>query len=134
MALAHYLGRGSIIFWGLLLSMACNIWAASMTQVDQYIPFTMSRWLGSTFGAFPTALGGGYIIDLWFLHQRGKAFACYTTCALFGISFANTLSGFIVNDLPVSTQYQQSPLNDQNCADVLSSGLINFGGLLLFSA
>jgi hypothetical protein len=40
-----------------------------------------------------------------FLHQRGKAFAFYTTCAIFGVSVANTLSGFIVSNAPWPTQY-----------------------------
>ncbi|KXL43954.1 hypothetical protein M433DRAFT_68893 [Acidomyces richmondensis BFW] len=96
MALAHYIGRCPVILWGLLLSM-CNVWSASMTGPHDYIAFCISRWLAGTFGAFPTALGGGFIVDMFFLHQRGKAFAFYTTCAIFGVAFANTFSGFIVS-------------------------------------
>lgn len=68
-----------------------------MTGPNDYIAFCISRWLAGTFGAFATALGGGFIVDMFFLHQRGKAFAFYTTCAIFGVAFANTFSGFIVS-------------------------------------
>lgn len=103
MALAHYIGRVPVIFWGLLASMLCNVWSGLMTGENDYIAFCISRWLGGTFGSFATALGGGFIVDMFFLHQRGKAFAFYTSCALFGIAFANTFSGFIVShaDWPV---------------------------------
>lgn len=105
MALAHYIGRRPVIFWGLILSMVCNIWSACMTGPNDFIPYAMSRWLGGTFGAFPIALGGGFIVDMFYLHQRGKAFAFYTSCALFGISAANTLSGFIVQYNPWPVQF-----------------------------
>lgn len=105
MALAHYLGRCPVILWGLILSMLCNVWSALMTGANQYIAFTISRWLAGTFGAFPTALGGGFIVDMFFLHQRGKAFGFYTTCAIFGVAVANTLSGFIVSNAPWPVQF-----------------------------
>lgn len=105
MAIAHYIGRCPTIFWGLLLSTLMNVWSACMTGEDQYIAFTVSRWLAGTFGAFPTALGGGFIVDMFFLHQRGKAFGFYTTCAIFGVSVANCLSGFIVSHVGWPVQF-----------------------------
>ncbi|KAI7467417.1 hypothetical protein KC351_g14043 [Hortaea werneckii] len=105
MALAHYIGRCPVILWGLLISMCCNVWSGSMTDPGDFIPYAMSRWLGGTFGAFPIALGGGFIVDMFYLHQRGKAFAFYTSSALFGISVANTVSGFIVQYNPWPVQF-----------------------------
>lgn len=43
-----------------------------MTGPHDYIAFCISRWLAGTFGAFPTALGGGFIVDMFFLHRRSN--------------------------------------------------------------
>jgi hypothetical protein len=64
MALAHYVGRCPVILWGLLLSMLCNVWLALMTGEHDCVAFCISRWLAGTFGAFSTALGGGFIVDM----------------------------------------------------------------------
>ncbi|KAJ5818912.1 hypothetical protein N7474_004503 [Penicillium riverlandense] len=94
--LAQRIGRSSCIFWGLLLTMACGIWSAEMTDPDQYIAFVISRWLGGTFGSVACTIGAGTVLDMFYLHQRGKAFACYALCTLFGTQLGPTLSGFII--------------------------------------
>ena len=70
--LSRRIGRTSVIFWALLLNSFVNIWSACMTGHDQYVPFVVSRWLGGAFGSAPCTIGAGIIIDIFFLHQRGK--------------------------------------------------------------
>jgi MFS family permease len=94
--LSQYVGRSSLLFWGSLATMCCNIWSACMTHQDQYIAFIWSRCLAGLFGSVSMTLGAGIVIDMFFLHQRGKAFSCYTITTLFGTSMGPTLSGFIV--------------------------------------
>ena len=70
--LSRRFGRTSVIFWAMLCNLGVNIWSASMTKSDQYIPFVISRWLGGTFGSSPATIGAGIILDVFYLHQRGK--------------------------------------------------------------
>ncbi|KAJ5758563.1 hypothetical protein N7520_005719 [Penicillium odoratum] len=103
--LAQRIGRSSCIFWGLLGMLGCSVWSACMTGEHHYIPFIISRWLGGTFGSVASTIGAGFVLDLFFLHQRGKAFAVYSVCTLFGVQFGPTLSGFIVQYAPWSIQF-----------------------------
>ncbi|KAJ5784348.1 uncharacterized protein N7503_009560 [Penicillium pulvis] len=103
--LAQRVGRSSCIFWGLLGMLGCSVWSACMTGENDYIPFIISRWVGGTFGSVASTIGAGIVLDLFFLHQRGKAFAVYGVCTLFGVQFGPTLSGFIVEYAPWSVQF-----------------------------
>ncbi|KAA8646338.1 uncharacterized protein ATNIH1004_007765 [Aspergillus tanneri] len=103
--LSKSVGRSSCIFWGLLGTLGCGIWSATMTGTNDYISFVISRWLAGTFGSAPSTLGAGTVLDMFFLHQRGKAFACYTLCTLFGTQIGATLSGFIVEYAPWPVQF-----------------------------
>lgn len=74
------IGEGSCILWGTVLALVCTIWAGFMTGSDQYVAFAISRWLGATFGSAATIAGAGTILDIFFLHQRGWAFAAFGIC------------------------------------------------------
>lgn len=76
-----------------------------MTGQDEYIPFVISRWLGGTFGSATSTIGAGTVLDMFFLHQRGKAFTCYTLSTLFGTQVGPTVSGFIVEYVPWPAQF-----------------------------
>ena len=66
-----------------------------MTNEDDYVRFIISRLLSGMFGSVPSAIGGGIILDVFFLHDRGKAFICYEVSILLGASVGPTFSGFI---------------------------------------
>jgi hypothetical protein len=74
-----------------------------MQGPNDYIPFVISRWIGGTFGSATVVVGAGTILEVFFLHQRGRAFVSYTIATLLGNVMAPTISGFIVenNDWPV---------------------------------
>ena len=76
-----------------------------MTGRSSFVPFVISRWLGSTFGCVATTLGGGTVFDIYFLHQRGKAFNVYVITFLLAINISPSISGFIVDRAPWPTQY-----------------------------
>ena len=68
-----------------------------MTNSDDYVLFIISRLLSGIFGSVPSAVGGGIILDIFFLHDRGKAFICFEVSILLGATVGPTLSGFISN-------------------------------------
>lgn len=66
-----------------------------MTNESDYVKFVISRLLSGLLGAVPSAIGGNTILDLFYLHQRGRAFICYQISILFGATLSPTISGFI---------------------------------------
>ncbi|KAJ6141598.1 hypothetical protein N7470_009988 [Penicillium chermesinum] len=93
--ISHLLGRSSVIFWCLVCTLVCQVWGAVMTHADDYIPFIISRLFAGFFGAVPTVLGPRILTDLFFLHQRGRAFTFLHMSFLFGTIAGPTFSGFI---------------------------------------
>jgi MFS family permease len=94
------IGRSSVVLWSLVVIFVCQIWAAEMTGPDDYIPFTISRLICGFFGGIPAILGSGYIMDMFFLHQRGKAFAIFEVLIIFAVVGGGTLGGFIAETKP----------------------------------
>lgn len=94
--LVDIVGRPSVIFWSLLGSLACAAWSACLTKSTDYIPFVISRLLSGIFGSLPANVGSSMILELFFLHQRGKAFLCYSLSTALGVHAAPTFGGFIL--------------------------------------
>lgn len=69
-----------------------------MTGPHQYVPYVMSRLLAGLFGTVPTILAPKYVVDLFFLHQRGRAFTYFALAVNFGSVAGPTFSGFIAAD------------------------------------
>lgn len=92
---SYVFGRSSTIFWCVLCTLVCQIWGAVMTGADDYIPFIISRLFAGFFGAVPTVLGPRIVIDMFFLHQRGRAFTVLHMAFLFGTIAGPTFSGFV---------------------------------------
>ena len=93
--IAHVLGRSSVIFWCILFTLVCQIWGAVMTHPNDYIAYIISRLFAGFFGAVPTVLGPRIVTDLFFLHQRGRAFTVLHMAFLFGTIAGPTFSGFV---------------------------------------
>ncbi|MCJ1373889.1 hypothetical protein MMC20_005119 [Loxospora ochrophaea] len=93
--LACAFGRSFVIFWTLLGALGCQIWAALMTKHGEYIPFILSRLFAGFFGAVPTIIGPRILTDMFFLHQRGRAFTALHMMFLFGTIAGPTFSAFI---------------------------------------
>ncbi|PYH89326.1 polyamine transporter [Aspergillus ellipticus CBS 707.79] len=92
----HAIGRSATTFWGLLFAMVCAIWSACMTGKGDYERFVASRLFDGIFGSIPSILGVGAVYDMFFLHERGRAYAVFHVCFLFGTVAGPTFGGFIV--------------------------------------
>jgi MFS family permease len=93
--LAHKFGRSSVIFWAVLGCLGAQIWAALMTGENQYWAYFMSRYFAGFFGMVVSVLGPRYLVDMFFLHQRGRAFTVLHLALNFGASAGPTFSGYV---------------------------------------
>lgn len=76
-----------------------------MTGSNQYGAFIAARLFGGLFGGTAPALGADTIVDMFFLHQRGKAFTALNLSFLAGVVVGPTLSGFIVGSTRWTVQF-----------------------------
>ena len=97
--IAQRVGRTSCIFWGMLGTLVCGTWSAVMTHKGDYNDFVVSRFFAALFGSVASAIGAGTIVDIFFLHQRGKAFMFYLATLNFGTVLSPTVSGYIVGNV-----------------------------------
>lgn len=98
--LVAVIGRSAVVFWSLVGIFVGQVWGAEMTGVNDFIPFTISRLFCGIFGGIPAILGSGYIIDMFYLHQRGKAFAVFEILIIFAVVGGGTLGGFVAQTSP----------------------------------
>jgi MFS family permease len=92
------LGRSSTIFWTLLACTLTQVWAAEMTGEHQFNSFIVSRFFSGLFGGVTGVLGPRILVDLFFLHQRGRAFTIFHWCLNFGSVAGPTASAFIAGN------------------------------------
>lgn len=55
----------------------------------------MSRYFAGFFGMVVSVLGPRYLVDMFFLHQRGRAFTVLHLALNFGASAGPTFSGYV---------------------------------------
>lgn len=103
--LARRYGRTFTFFWSLVGLLVTGIWSATMTRSNQYGPFVAARLFGGLFGGTAPALGADTVVDMFFLHQRGKAFTVLNLSFLAGVVVGPTLSGFIVGSTNWTVQF-----------------------------
>lgn len=102
--LARVFGISSILLWSEVGILACAVWAACMTSKDDYIGFVISRLFAGFFGALPQVVGNQIIQNMFFRHERGRAYAIYSTSYTLGTVAGPTFGGFIIQhvDWPVT--------------------------------
>lgn len=66
-----------------------------MTRPDQYAAYLVSRYFSAFFGVTVSVLGPRYLVDMFFLHQRGRAFTVLHLALNFGASAGPTFAGFV---------------------------------------
>ena len=98
-------GRTNIFFWSMVSLLITGIWSATMTRSNQYGAFIAARLFGGLFGGVSPALGADTVVDMFFLHQRGKAFTVLNLSFLAGVVVGPTLSGFIVGSTNWRVQF-----------------------------
>lgn len=92
--LAQVCGRSSVIFWCLIGLLVFNVWGATMTRHTQFIPFILSRLFAGLCGAVPAAYGARLVIDVFFIHERGRAFSVLHVSFILGVISLPTLGAF----------------------------------------
>ena len=97
--------RSFVFFWSMFGPLATGIWSACMKKPIQYGALTAARLAGGLFGGNATALGSDTIVELYFLHQRGKALTVLSLSFLSGVFVGPTLSGFIVGSASWTVQF-----------------------------
>ncbi len=76
-----------------------------MTHPYQYTAFVIARLIGGLFGGTAAAPGADTIVNLYFLHQRGKGLAVLSISFLCGVIVGQTLSGYISGSAPWTVQF-----------------------------
>ena len=66
-----------------------------MTEETQFNGFIVSRFFSGFFGGVTGVLGPRILVDIFFLHQRGRAFTAFHWCLNFGSVAGPTLSAYI---------------------------------------
>jgi MFS family permease len=93
--LSHKIGRSSTILWSLFGLIFCQIWSGLMTEEDDYAKFLGSRFMSGFFGTVTGVLGPRILLDLFFLHQRGRAFTIFHYWFDLGTMAGPTLGAFV---------------------------------------
>ncbi|GFP57233.1 efflux pump radE [Trichoderma asperellum] len=94
--LSFIFGRPSVFFWSLLGLMGSDLWSSYMTEADQFNIFIVSRGFAGFFGTAVGVLGPRMLIDMFFLHQRGRAFTIFHFFFDFGTAAGPSLCSFVV--------------------------------------
>lgn len=103
--LSHAIGRTSTIFWSVFLILICNIWAASMTKSSQYTPYLVSRFFAGFGATVPSALGPRILLDLFYIHERGRAFSVFTLSYLLGTLAVPSVGCFVASQTDWSIMF-----------------------------
>ncbi|RDW80542.1 hypothetical protein BP5796_05240 [Coleophoma crateriformis] len=93
--LSHVIGRSSTIFWSLVGLFVAQIWSACMTSPNDYNPWIVARGFSGFFGTMTGILGPRCLIDMFYLHQRGRAFTVFHFFFDFGTIAGPAISGLI---------------------------------------
>lgn len=101
--LVHVFGVMSCCFWSCVFVAVTSIWSAVSTGPSGYGSFLASRFVAGLFCATVQVFTGGVIADLFFVHQRGKAYAIYSAVYMIAHVGSPTFSGYIVRyvDWPI---------------------------------
>ncbi len=95
--LSHKFGRCSVALWSIFFVIVCQIWSASMTHEDQYSAFMASRFVTGFFGTVTGVIGPRMLVDMFFLHQRGRVFTIFHFFLDLGTVGGPTISAFVAN-------------------------------------
>ncbi|KAH6661282.1 major facilitator superfamily domain-containing protein [Truncatella angustata] len=95
--LSHVIGRPSAIFWSMIGVTLSQIWAALMTKSDNYDAYIISRGFAGFFGTIVGVLGPRILIDLFFLHQRGRVYTIFYFWMDVGNAVGPSICAFIAS-------------------------------------
>jgi MFS family permease len=82
-----------------------QIWACYMRGPNDYEAYLAAKFFMGFFGQTLSILSPLYVVDMFFLHQRGRAFTLVGIAWNMGPSAGPTFSGFITVHLPWWDEY-----------------------------
>lgn len=91
------IGHQATMLWSILGTLIGAVWGSTMTSHDDFTRFVLSRALSGFFGTVVGVLGPRCIIDMFFLHQRGRAFTIFHFCLDLGNSVGPSVCAFIAS-------------------------------------
>lgn len=68
-----------------------------MTKASEYAPYLASRFFAGFGATVPPALGPRILLDLFFIHERGRAFSVFTLSYLLGTLAVPTVGCFVAS-------------------------------------
>ena len=95
--LSHKIGKSATVFWSLVGMFIAQIWSACMTGKNDYVAFIVSRFVYGLSGTIAGIIGPRVMVDLFFLHQRGRAFNIFHGGFDLGTAAGPTLSAFVAS-------------------------------------
>ena len=99
-ALFAVFGRSCVLFWSVLALLLCQVWSALLRT--NFTSLILSRLLAGLVTSVPQVIGASFIMEAFFLHQRGKLYAIFELAFQFSISFGPMMGGFILNNHSLS--------------------------------
>lgn len=94
--LVRVFGVMSCCFWSAIMITVTSIWSAVSTSPGDYGSFVASRFIAGLFCGTAQVFVSGVIANMYYQHDRGKAFGIYSTVYLTSCVAGPTFSGFIV--------------------------------------
>ena len=70
-----------------------------MTKPTHYGPYLASRFFAGFGATFPSTVGGRIILDLFFIHERGRAFSVFSLTYLLGTLAIPTIGCFVASQV-----------------------------------
>ncbi|KAH8658018.1 major facilitator superfamily domain-containing protein [Xylariales sp. PMI_506] len=98
--LSKKIGRSATVLLTTVAVLIVQIWAANMRSSHDYNGFLAAKFFLGLFGQPLVTLGPLYIVDMFFLHQRGRAFNIMAMSLNLGPAAGPAFSGFITVHLP----------------------------------
>ncbi|KAI0146685.1 major facilitator superfamily domain-containing protein [Pestalotiopsis sp. NC0098] len=102
-AAVRVFGVMSCCFWSEIAVVATSIWSSLSAGPGAFNSFCASRAIAGLFCPTTQVFSAGVIAQIFFLHQRGRAFAIYSTIYMVSSVAGPTFSAFIV-------QYHKWPI------------------------
>ncbi|PNY27015.1 Polyamine transporter [Tolypocladium capitatum] len=103
--LGRKFGSCFCLLWSTVGVLVTAIWSALMTKPNDYNAFVVSRLFAGIFASPPLILGSATVLQIFFLHQRGKCLHILHIPYLLGVVVGPTFGGFIVATHPWPIQF-----------------------------
>ncbi|PYH92848.1 MFS general substrate transporter [Aspergillus ellipticus CBS 707.79] len=119
--LSRRYGACFCLFWSAIGLLLTSVWSALMTSSADYVPFLLSRLVAGLCAGVPLILGSEVVLQMFFLHQRGKSLHILHIPFLLGVALGPTIGGYINSQVSWTISFWYTlPLNGVLAAVILT--------------